>query len=136
MRSILDLQSRPELKLTDLLGKELAPGNLVPGVYKLIECTNASNQLLGISGGGFAGYTLDEQYTATANDGYTYYTGAYGSINYAYQEGGMYYVTLTANVVPEPSTWAMLLTGAMMGGVGYWRHRRKVGAGFARPLLY
>ena len=27
-------------------------------------------------------------------------------------------------VVPEPSTWAMLLTAGLMGGIGYWRRRR------------
>ena len=34
-------------------------------------------------------------------------------------------------VVPEPSTWAMLLTAGLMGGIGYWRRRRQNGRGNA-----
>jgi hypothetical protein len=35
--------------------------------------------------------------------------------------GSSHYIVL----VPEPATWVMLLTAGMMGGIGYWRHRRK-----------
>jgi len=49
-------------------------------------------------------------------------------INYTYQDqgatgtGSPYYVAIA--LVPEPSTWVMLLTAGMMGGIGYWRRQR------------
>jgi len=33
--------------------------------------------------------------------------------------------TVGLSAVPEPSTLVMLLTAGMMGGVGYWRRRRR-----------
>jgi len=86
--------------------------DLSTDAYLLVDYGTSSGNLTGTFG----------TVTFTTNG---YSTGSYttASINYDYVVGDHHYIAL----VPEPSTWVMLLTAGLMGGIGYWRRRRQAG---------
>ena len=99
-------------------------GNLVSSSspYYLVDITGVTGGKSGVNGW-FTGLTY------TSYDGGTY-TSPYtlSSVQYYTDSGsGHTYIAL----VPEPSTWVMLLTAGMMGAVGYWRRRRQNARGLA-----
>ena len=65
-------------------------------------------------------------YSGADYNGYLQDQSSVFGINY--NSGGYVTATVLMSAIPEPSTWAMLLTGAMMGGLGYWRKRRRASA--------
>ena len=68
-------------------------------------------------------YTTQSFTTVSWNDdgGAYKHDGYYIDYHYLNTGDGKYYIAL----VPEPSTWAMLLTASMMGATGYWWRRRR-----------
>ena len=85
------------------------------GVYKLVDYGTSPTDLTG---------TFSKVAWTTNGHNQSGYDEAL--INYHYQENGHYYIAL----VPEPSTWVMLLTAGIMGVGGFWRQRRR-GRGLA-----
>ena len=84
------------------------------GVYATY--TNAWFKLVDYSA--ISGYTDNSYLTGLASNDFN---PNYGGGSIAYQFTGDVFL----GVIPEPSTWAMLLTGAMMGGISYWHRRRR-----------
>ncbi len=85
---------------------ELAMTSPVPGAtYPLIDAAD------GLSGK----YATDDFWTGILSPSSGYYWNLY-------VDGNTLYASIDANAVPEPSTWALLVLGAM--GLLYWRKRK------------
>ena len=84
---------------------ELALTNPVPGAtYTLIDSPD------GLTGD----YASDDFWNGLLSPASAYYWNLY-------VDGGILYATVDPNAVPEPSTWALLILGAM--GLLYWRKK-------------
>ena len=84
---------------------ELALTNPVPGkTYELIE----------MEGGMPSEYSSDDFWNGLLSPTSAYYWDLY-------VDGGILYASVDPNAVPEPSTWALLVLGAM--GLLYWRKK-------------
>ena len=95
------------INISDDAVLELAMTSPVPGAtYTLIDVED------GLTGK----YATDDFWTGILSPASGYYWNLY-------VDGNTLYASIDANAVPEPSTWALLILGAM--GLLYWRKRRE-----------